>query len=494
MSTKLLAIVREQREAADKEIETLNKERLVRQTEADALIEHAETEKRDLDAKEAARFREVNAQIREIDAQLDSDDEEHLGATQRRDRLAERESELREHLESAEKAKENARAWADRSPDAGTVQRGGARVRSEPRTYTPEAQRQGVSFYRDVFNRQWNSDTKAADRLDRHQREVALHELAGYEQRVGTTGNYSGLVVPQYLTDMVAPLARALAPTVAICNRHDLPDNGNTIELSRITTGSSVGAQSTEGADSASSVDVDDTLLEVKVRTYDGMQDVSRQSLERGTLVESIVTQDLGRAYWTKVDSDILNGAGTNGTHLGIRSTGSIQSVAYASATPAVGELYPKLADLIQRVQSGAFMGVSHFIMAPRRWWWIASQLSDKKPLVHIPGVATEQAGNLGATDYAAVDRDILGVPVVLDGNIPTTLGTSTNEDVIIGVTADELHFWHDNGPMFLRAEQTLVDKLNVRFVLYSYSAFTAGRYPGAHGTVSSSGLATPSF
>jgi HK97 family phage major capsid protein len=493
MSTKLLAIVRDQIKSAEAEIETLNKEREVRQAEADRLVADAEKESRDLDNKEQARFREVAAQIREIDAKLDndSDDADERGLTQTLEALKERKAELDASFEAREKAQKAAERWSAREVQT-EVRGGSARIKSEPRTYSPDAARRGQSFFRDIYARQWNQDPGAAERLERHSREARFNELAGYEARDVTSSNFSGLVVPQYLTDMVAPMQRAMAPTVAIANRHELPANGNTIEISRITTGTAVGAQSGEGG-ANTETDIDDTLLTVNVRTYTGMQDVSRQALERGTMVESILTEDLGRAYWTKVDSDVLNGLGTNGTHTGIRSTSNIEAVTYATSTPAVGELYPKLAELISEIQAGVYMGVSHFIMHPRRWWWIASQVSESRPFLHVPGVSTEQAGNVGGTDYAA-DGNILGVPVVVDGNIPITLGGSTNEDVIIGVTARELHFWHDNGPLFIRAEQPQADTLEVRFVLYSYSAFTAGRYPGAHGTVSSTGLVTPTF
>ena len=62
-----------------------------------------------------------------------------------------------------------------------------------------------------------------------------------------------------------------------------------------------------------------------------------------------------------------------------------------------------------------------------------------------------------------------------MDANIPTNLGAGT-EDVILGVTADELHLWEDPGaPLFIRAEQPLANQLAVRFIVYGYSAFTAG-------------------
>jgi len=479
MSTKLLAIVRDQIASAEAEKTTLTKERDVRQAEADALITNAEGESRDLDNKEAARFREVNAQIREIDAKLDNDDESDLGINQRLVRLNDRKAELDAHLEARDKSQKAAEQWADRAVDTERVG-GVARVKSEPRTYSRDTERRGQSFFRDFYAREVNKDPDAIGRLERHQREARLNELAGYETRDVGTGAFTGLTVPQYLTDQFAPLARAMSPTVQICNRHPLPADGMTMNISRLTTGTGIGAQSSEG-DAATETNADDTMLSVPVRTYDGFQDISRQAVDRSVGVDDLIAQDLINAYWTKLDDGIINGDGTLGTHLGIRSTAAIESVIYATGTPTAAGLYPKLAELISEIQSGVFMGVTHFIAAPRRWWWLASTVSTSRPFLHVSGVATEQAGNIGATEYMANNRNILGVDVVVDGNIPTTLGGATNEDVILAVTAPQLHLWHDDGPLFIRSDQVLGSTLQVRVVCYSYSAFTAGRYPGAH-------------
>ena len=54
-------------------------------------------------------------------------------------------------------------------------------------------------------------------------------------------------------------------------------------------------------------------------------------------------------------------------------------------------------------------------------------------------------------------------VGVVLDGTIPTNLGGATNEDVILGVTAEELHLWEDpNAPLLIRAEDVLANQLAI--------------------------------
>jgi hypothetical protein len=89
----------------------------------------------------------------------------------------------------------------------------------------------------------------------------------------------------------------------------------------------------------------------------------------------------------------------------------------------------------------------------------------------------------------------IAGTPVIVDGNMVTNLGAGTNEDVIIGVTAEELHLWEEaSAPLYIRAEQTNAASLGELLVVFGYSAFTAGRYPGAHGTIGGTALVTPTF
>jgi HK97 family phage major capsid protein len=369
----------------------------------------------------------------------------------------------------------------------------GERAGSEPRTYSKTAARQGVSFFRDVMHRQ--DVPAAAERLAKHGREYE----GIVKERAGNTGNYSGLTVPQYLTDMVAPLRRAGRPLANICNGHELPDEGMTLNISRITTGTSAGIQATEGA-TVSNADADDTLLTVNVNTIAGYEDISRQAVDRGTGIDELLIQDLTRAYNTKIDDQIVNGSGSSGQHLGIRNVSSIIAVTYTDASPTVAELWPSLWNLVQQVQAGVFLGVSHFVMHPRRFWWIVASVGTNFPFLQVyrsPQGFTNQAGNAeGTGTYESGPAGALGpVPVILDANVPTNLGGGTNQDDILGVTADELHLWEDpDAPLFINSEQVLGNSLQVRFVMYGYSAFTAGRYPGAQGSIDGTGLVTPTF
>lgn len=358
-------------------------------------------------------------------------------------------------------------------------------VTNEPETYSETTARQGISFFRDIVTAK-DGDWDAVDRLRKHRSFVETRD-------VGTSA-FAGLTVPQYLTDLVAPHRKAGRPTLNIANTHPLPGDGMTVNISRITTGSGIAAQASENA-AVQETNMDDTLLTVNVNTYAGMQDVSRQAIDRSTGVDSIVIADLVRAYDTTVNSAVINADGTSGTHLGIRSTSSIVAVTYTDASPTAAELHPKLFDLVQQVQAGVYLGLTHFIMHPRRFWWLASQVGTSFPFLQIFDAPQGAGGVVSSRGYESGASGVLaGVPVIVDANIPTNLGGGT-EDVILGVTNSELHFWEEAGsPLRIRSDDVLANQLSVRFVVYGYSAFSAGRYPGAHGTITGTGLAAPTF
>lgn len=364
-----------------------------------------------------------------------------------------------------------------------------ARVTREERTYNPEADARGVSFLHDVVARTFG-DMDAAQRLSRHSQEERVERGSSLESRAIGTSALGALVVPQYLTDLVAPLARAGRPVADIANRMPLPAEGMTVEIPRITTGTSAATQATQNT-SVSETNLDETTLSIPVVTIAGQQTVSVQALSRGRGTEQIILRDLVAAYNTELDAQLIGGSGSTGFHRGILNTAAIQSVTYTDSSPTVAELYPKLFDLIQKVQTGYFGGISHFIMHPRRWAWMAAAVSSSSPFLQINQNPQGAGGQFGAPAYGTVVGNIAGVQVVTDANIATT--TATNQDTIYGVTASELHLWEDAGaPLFVRVDQA--STLGVTIAAFGFTAFTAGRYPAAHGKISGTGLATPSF
>ena len=365
---------------------------------------------------------------------------------------------------------------------------GGTTVTRESRTYS---ERSASSFFKDAYNAQFKSDFTAQDRLSRHMREEEI------ERRDVGTPQFEGLVIPQYLIDLAAPLARAGRPFADFAtNKMSLPASGMTLEISRMTTGSSTAVQVTQN-DAVSETDVDDTLLTVNVRTIAGQQDLSRQAIERGTGIDVFVAADLIKSWHTTLDSQILNGAGTSGTMKGLRASGG-NAITFTSTAPTVGLLYPKLADAIQQIQTNSFTNPTHFIMHPRRLAFLLAAVdSTNRPLV-VPaanGPMNAAGVGTGGSAYGNSGYQMMGLPIITDANIGTTYGTTTNQDEIYVVNAGESHLWEQPGsPFTLRYDATGAGNLTIKTVVYGYAAYTAERYPLAASIISGTGLSAPTF
>src|SRR4030095_922443 len=113
-------------------------------------------------------------------------------------------------------------------------------VNSEEKTYRKGA---GTGFFRDMYAWRFNSDPLAGERLSRHARETGVPER---EERAATTTSFAGLVVPQYLVDDFAPVARAGRPFLNFVGSRDLPPDGMTLNIPRGNTGTVVVSQSSE--------------------------------------------------------------------------------------------------------------------------------------------------------------------------------------------------------------------------------------------------------
>ena len=366
---------------------------------------------------------------------------------------------------------------------------GGAKVTREARTYSPESE---ASFVKDAFAAKFSNDYAAQERLARHTREEEV------ERRSVGTGNFAGLVIPQYLVDLEAPLARAGRPTADFAtNKMALPAAGMTLNISRMTTGTSTAVQAAEN-DAISETNADDTLLTVNVRTIAGQQDISKQAIERGTGIDQFIIQDLVRGWHTTLDNQILNGSGASGEILGIQQTPGINQVAYNDATPSVADLYPKLADAYQKVQTNVFQNPTHWIMHPRRLAFLLSAVDlAGRPLVvpTLNGPMNAYATGAGQAYYGNSGYSLMGLPIIADANVTTTAGAGTDQDDIYCVNANELHLWEQAGsPFALNFDATGAGSLTIKSVVYGYSAFTAGRYPGAVSRISGTGLVTPTF
>jgi HK97 family phage major capsid protein len=433
---------------------TLTEKRGAMLEKAEAIVKNAQEMVRELTTEEDDEVARALEEVKELDEQI------------------------RRHKELEERA-----AAATESRKASGIEVAVAEVKSEPRTYAPKSEH---SFVRDAFAAQFMNDFGASQRLARHMTEERV------ERRDVTSANFAGLIVPQFLTELAAPFARAGRPFLDAARKHALPAEGLVISISKVTTGSATAVQ-TEGA-AVQETNIDDTKLDVSIVTVAGQQNVSRQAIERGTNIDSLVMADLVSAYHTNLDSLFVTTSATSLTNT------ITQVVTYTDASPTVAELYPKIVDCVQRIQTNFFAGPNFILMHPRRLAFILAAVDGQNrplavPVPNFNGQPAFASGN-GAPVYGNSGYTMLGLPIITDANVITNNGVGTDEDVIIVGNTQEAHlFEQGNGePMMLRFEQPKAAELDVTMIVYGYSAFTANRYPNAFALVGGTGLVTPTF
>ena len=411
----------------------------------EAILSAAETEGRsELSADEATKFDAARAELRSIDERIDE--------------LTAREAELVELDERKAKADE-----ARRAIGVPVV-----KVGREERTYRPDGEH---NFLQDAFRSKFGNDHAATERVTRAREEA----LAEYRS---TTGNYGGLVVPQYLTDLYAPVLKSGRPFLSNVTAVPLPEAGMTLTIPRGATGTSVAAQETQNT-GVSNTTLTESDLTVPVRTFAGQQLTSRQSVDRGTGIADILLQDLFQDYATKVNVSAISGDGTAGGHWGILNTTSVQTAAWTGTTGA--SLVSAIHNAVGKVNTSRYAAANLIVMHPRRWAYLcAASDTSSRPLVQVDGPGFNAQGNGAAAGYGVVGS-MVGIPVVTDAGVPTNLGASTNEDRIIVTRREDVLFMEDaSAPVGLTFEEVKGDQLSVQMVVFGYSAFTAGRYPTA--------------
>jgi hypothetical protein len=134
--------------------------------------------------------------------------------------------------------------------------------------------------------------------------------------------------------------------------------------------------------------------------------------------------------------------------------------------------------------------------MHPRRLAFLLAGVDgSNRPLV-VPsanGPMNSVATGAGTAQYGNSGYSLLGLPIIADASVQTTL--STDQDEIYLVDSREMHLFEQPGsPFSLRFEATGASSLTVKTVVYGYAAFTAERYPLAASIISGTGLAAPSF
>jgi HK97 family phage major capsid protein len=283
-------------------------------------------------------------------------------------------------------------------------------------------------------------------------------------------------------------IARARRPFADKVPSIPLPEAGMTMTVPVLSQGVSVDVQSAQNQ-SVANQDVTATNLTAEMVTIAGYVDISRQFLERsGPSLDVVIFRDLQKAYASKLDSQLISGAGNSGQHLGLRNVASVNTVTYDDTSPTGTALLPKVYDAIQKIATTRFEQPDMLVMHPRRAAWLASQTSTAHPIFQQGSLYNAQ----GTQDQGFVGT-FAGLNVLADPNVGTTYGASTNADEIYAVVSSD--FLLSEGPLAnVVFEGVLSANLNLRCQAWAYSFYFAGRYPKSIAIISGTGLVPPSF
>jgi len=351
----------------------------------------------------------------------------------------------------------------------------------DPLTYRKDNAHE-VRFFADAA-RAALGDSEAQERQARHRRET--YDIST------TSGGGGELVVPIYLQEAWAAYARAGRPWLSYLGVRDLPGGGNSITIPTQSGGVAVAVQSSENSN-IQETDLTTSSVVANVTTIAGLQDVSIQLLDRSDPgIDQIVFGDLARAYNAKFETDAINGNSTN--YKGILNVSSTNT--FSITTTTVSSLYSKILGGVSDVESNFYQTPDHILMHPRRWNFMlaASAASSNWPVV-VPVSPENTGGAAGAPNAQGFVGQLAGIPVIVSSNVPTNLGTGTNEDRVVIGCGPQFYAWEAGQPKLGVFPDVGSGALTVRFRLHNYVAFQFGRYSKSITIGSGSGLATPSF
>ncbi|MBB3752602.1 HK97 family phage major capsid protein [Mycolicibacterium sp. BK634] len=373
----------------------------------------------------------------------------------------------------------------------------------EPPTYEKY---NGNSYFQDFALTQLNrADEGAKERLRRHVIDVDTSkelrkwakvgdEFRNLDRNDGTGGEF---VPPLWVMEEFAEVARSGRPYANLVPNRPLPPKTDSISIPKVLTGTATEIQTADNAN-ISEVDLTTTSYSAGVKTIAGMQGLSLQALEQSPLsFDDIIFSDLAADYAVKLNRQVISGSGSGNQVVGVRATPSIVTI---TATDAGTELsksqtvYKKIGDAIQRVHTSRYLSPQVIVMHPRRWQAFCTLFTSDGRLAIVPdGAGVNQIGVFENVAPENVVGRLQGLPVVVDPNMPTTLGAGTNQDVVHVLRASDLHLYESSVRTGVFTE-TRAEGLTVLLRLHGYLAFSAARYPQSVVEIGGTALTAPTF
>ena len=347
------------------------------------------------------------------------------------------------------------------------------------------------SFFRDLVLAQLRRDPGATARLERHSRQMvderaARDRLSSSEfsrtmQSLEARANPSSILgsggefdVPLSMLDKFASAGRAGRTLADLVGSTPLPPGISSIHIPRMTTGSQTTIQI--DGEAVASQDLVTSDIVSPVVTISGQLDVAQQLYDQAPAgFDTYAFLDLSRAYNRNLEQQMINGSGLSGQMQGVTNVAGASVIDGSTAT-TFSLMWPLLGRTAAAVGNNRLLPPELFLMAPRRWFWIASSLDTSSRPISTPGNGAPQPSKLTPAGGANPIGPLLGLPGYLDGalNVPSPY---TSPDSMLALRASDM-FLFEGPPRLMVAANPLSESLQIRLSLHRYVAFVSARYP----------------
>lgn len=450
-------------------LEIMKERRAAKQQELDELLAEPTAETRDLNEAESSRFDVLVEEIRKVDERIDQ-----LAAQEQRAANAAAANLAAENI-GEQKAEQRAKV-------------------TEPDIYEKSGPN---SYFKDLFDLTTQRSVAAANRLQRHAAFVGESRALGNTNAAGGSGGE--FAPPAWLVDEWINLIRPGRVTADLFRHEPVPPGQSSINYPKITGGTTTAVQSTQDT-ALSQTDMTTGYVSTGFATIGGKQVASQQILDQAGLnFDRVIISDLAADYGQRVGAQVFLGTGTgSGTNsvvngLGSATIGSTQTWTQASPTPA--GFYGQAGALLSAFLTKRLLPPNCWVMAPRRWYWLASATDGQgRPLVVPNGNAfNTMATQSDASAPAGMVGTFHGLPVYIDPQVPINLGAGTNQDNVYLLRTDDLVLF-ESAPQVETFREPYADSLGVLFRMYAYVGTILNRHPESIGVLSGTGLVTPTF
>lgn len=395
---------------------------------------------------------------------------------------------MRGRIEGLERESAQDEAVARMQEQTAPAVRSGVQVGAEP---NPVYRKDGTehSYFRDLFNGVVRGEEPARQRL------IAAQETRAQTTTAGAGGEFAP---PLWLIEDFVALARPGRVTADIIGSQDLPGGVSSINVPKITAGSSVAVTQTQNTTITES-NMTTTSVSSGITEISGKQTVSIALLRQsGTPLDRIILADLAEAYAVMLNTQVINGSNANGQLRGMITAGT--TVTYTSAAPAVvsttaaNSFYLKILSAQSALAGTRYLPADSIVMHPRRWAWVLGALdTGNRPLVVPNGPGVNAAAVTGGNVAQGFAGEMLGLPVYTDPSIPTNLGAGTNQDVVFVLRKTDLNLWESTVET-ASFDATYADQNSILYRVLGFAAFIPHRHQASVQVIGGTGLVAPSF